>query len=66
MSYQTLRDISEWLASITFVAGIVTAILNLNLAGFTPLTWFIISGLLLLLIICTEVSRVREALEKKG
>ena len=65
MSYHTLRDISEWLVGITFIAGVVTAILNLTLAGFMPLTWFILTGLFLLLIICTEVSRVREALEKK-
>ena len=65
MSYKTLRNIMEWLVSIMFIVGVVTAALNATFAGFTPIIWFLIAGLALILIICTEVTQIRESLEKK-
>jgi hypothetical protein len=55
----------EWLVSIMFIVGVVTAALNATFAGFTPIIWFLISGLALILIICAEVTQIREFLEKK-
>jgi len=65
MSYKTVRNIMEWLVSIMFIVGVVTAVLKLTFAGFTPIIWFMIAGLALILIICTEVTQIRELLEKK-
>ncbi len=36
MSYQTLRNTLQWLFSILFVVGVLTAALNLTFSGFTP------------------------------
>jgi len=66
MNYKTLRNLLEWLVSIMFIAGVVTAALNVTLGGFTPLVWFQIALLAILIIICTEVTQIREFLEKKG
>ena len=65
MSYKTVRNIMEWLVSIMFIVGVVTAVLKLTFAGFTPIIWVLIAGLALILIICTEVTQIRELLEKK-
>ena len=65
MNYKTLRNILEWLVMIMLIAGIVTAALNITLAGFTPIIWLVISLWALVMIICTEVSQIRERFEKK-
>lgn len=65
MSYKTLRNILEWLVMIMLIAGIVTAVLNITLAGFTPIIWLVISLWALVMIICTEVTQIRETFEKK-
>ncbi len=65
MPWQNLRTIMEWLFSILFIIGVVTAALNLNLAGFTPTVWFLMSVQPLLLIVCTEVTQLREGLVVK-
>ena len=65
MSYKTLRNILEWWVGIFFIVGVITAALNLTLAGFTPIIWFLIVGLALLMIICTEVTQLREFFVKK-
>lgn len=68
MTYKTVRDIMESLFVVLFVAGVVTAVLNVTIAGFTPSVWFLMAFQALALVICTEVSRIREFLlaEKKS
>ena len=65
MSFKTLRNILEWLVMIFLIAGVVTAVLNITLAGFTPIIWVILSIWALILIICTEITQIREFLVKK-
>ncbi len=65
MSYKTVRDVCEWLAMIMLIVGVVTAALDATFGGFTPITWFLIALLALLIIICTEVSQIREFLQTK-
>jgi hypothetical protein len=65
MSFKTLRTILEWLVMILLIVGVVTAALDLTLAGFTPIIWFLLSSWALIMIICTEVTQIRESLEKK-
>lgn len=65
MSFRTLRTILEWLVMIFLIVGVVTAVLNITLAGFTPIIWLLISLWALVMIICTEVTQIRESLEKK-
>ena len=65
MSYKTVRDIFEWLSMIMLIVGVVTAALNATFGGFTPVIWFLIALLAMLIVICTEVSRIRESLENK-
>jgi len=64
MAYKTMRHIMEWLFSILFIIGVVTAALSVTLAGFTPSVWFLMAFLALALIICTEVTQIREFLLK--
>ena len=65
MSFKTLRNILEAVVMIAFFVGILTTALNLTFAGFTPTIWFLISLWALFLIICREVTQIREHLEKK-
>jgi hypothetical protein len=65
MSFKTLRNILEWLVMIMLIVGVVTAVLNMTLAGFTPIIWVLISLWALIMIICTEVTQIRESLEKQ-
>ena len=65
MSFKTLRTILEWLVMILLIVGVVTAVLNITLAGFTPIIWVLLSSWALIMIICTEVTQIRESLEKK-
>lgn len=65
MSFKTLRNILETVVMIMFFAGVLTAALNLSFVGFTPIIWFLISLWALIMIICTEVTQIRENLEKK-
>jgi hypothetical protein len=62
MGYKTVRDVAEWLFVILLVVGIATAALNATIAGFTPTVWLLLALMALVLIICTEVSRIREFL----
>lgn len=64
MSYKLMRNILEWLVGITSVVGVITAALNFTFGGFTPVVWFLIALLAVVLIICTEVTQTREFLEK--
>ncbi len=65
MNYKLLRNLLEWLVVTMLIVGIVTAALNLTFGGFTPIMWFLIAFAAILLIICTEVTQIREFLEKK-
>ena len=65
MSFKTLRTILEWLVMILLIAGVIAAVLNITLAGFTPIFWLVLSSWALIMIICTEVTQIRESLEKK-
>jgi hypothetical protein len=65
MSFKTLRTILEWLVMIFLIVGVFTAVLNITLAGFTPIIWLLLSSWALVMIICTEVTQIREFLEKK-
>ncbi len=59
------HNMLEWVAMIFLVVGIVTAALNVNLGGFTPLLWFVLSFGVILIIICMEVSMIRAFLESR-
>lgn len=65
MSLKKLRDLLEWPVMIFLIVGIVTAIFNVTIRGFSPVVWFLISFWFLLIIICMEVSMIREHLERK-
>ena len=70
MNYKLMRDILEWLVVIflivgLLIVGIVTAALNLTFGGFTPVMWFLLALVAILIIICSEVTVIRELLESK-
>ena len=64
MSLRTVREFAEWGSLIMLVVGIVTAALNATFGGFTPILWFLIALWAMLVVICTEVTRIRESSEK--
>lgn len=59
------HNILEWPAMALLIVGIITAALNITLGGFTPITWFVLSFGLILIIICMEVSMIRAFLESR-
>ena len=63
MNYKLMRDVLEWLAMIFLIVGIVTAVLNVTFGGFTPILWFLLSFVAILIIICCEVTLLRNFLE---
>ncbi len=65
MSYKLLRNLLEPLVAVMLILGIVTAALDVTFGGFTPIMWFLIASIAILLIICTEVTQIREFLESK-
>ncbi len=65
MNYKLLRNLLEWLVVAMLIVGIVTAALNVTFGGFTPIMWFLIAFVAILIIICTEVTQIREFLESK-
>ena len=64
MSLKTVREFAEWVSLIMLIVGIVTAALNATFGGFTPIMWFLIALWAMLVVICTEVTRIRESSEK--
>ncbi len=64
MSLGTIREFAEWVSLIMLIVGIVTAALNATFGGFTPIMWFLIALWAMLVVICTEVTRMRESSEK--
>jgi len=59
------HNILEWPAMAFLIVGIVTAALNVDLGGFTPLIWFVLALFVTLIIICMEVSMIRAFLESR-
>jgi uncharacterized membrane protein YjdF len=66
MNVGKIHNRLEWIIGVTFVLGIVTASLNVSLAGFTPLIWFLISIQSVLVTICVEITTIREDWVGKG
>ena len=64
MNLKKWRDLFEWPVMIFLIVGIVTAALDVKIGDFTPIIWFLISFWSLLIIICMEVTMIREFLEK--
>jgi len=60
MSVDKIHNILECIIGITFMAGMVTATLNMTIAGFTPIIFFLISLQAVLITICVEVTTIRE------
>ena len=65
MNYKLLRNILELLVLVMLILGIVTAAIDVTFGGFMPIIWFLIASIAILLIICTEVTQIRELLESK-
>ena len=59
------HNILEWSAMALLITGIITATLNVNFGGFTPLIWFVLALFIILIIICMEVSMIRAFLESR-
>jgi uncharacterized membrane protein len=59
------HNLLEWPVLIFLFIGIITAVLNVTISGFTPIVWFMLSFWCILVIICMEVTMVRTALERK-
>lgn len=59
------HNIFEWPAIALLITGIVTAALNVDIGGFTPLIWFVLALFIILIIICMEVSMIRAFLESR-
>ena len=65
MNQKLIRNILEWLVVAWLIVGIVTAALNLTFGGFTPIMWFVLALWAVLVIICSEVTILREFFESK-
>jgi len=65
MNYKRLRNLLEWLVATMLIVGVVTGALNATFGGFTPIIWFLIAILAILIIICTEVTQIRKSLNNK-
>jgi hypothetical protein len=59
------HNLLEWPLIIFFFIGIITTALNVTIAAFTPIMWFVLSFWFILIIICMEVSMIRANLERK-
>ena len=60
MNVDKIHNRLELIIGVTFVIGLVTASLNVRLAGSTPLIWFLISIETVLVTICVEITTIRE------
>ena len=56
----------RYLVMVFLIVGIITAALNTAFGGFTPIVWFLLSLIALLIAICNEVLRIADFLESKG
>jgi hypothetical protein len=55
----------RYLAAVLLIVGIVTAALNATFGGFTPIMWFLLALVDVLIITCHEVMTIRILLESK-
>jgi len=55
----------RYLAAALVIVGIVTAALNATFGGFTPIMWFLLALVDVLIITCGEVLRIADFLESK-
>ena len=55
----------RYLAVVLLIIGIVTAALNTTFGGFTPIMWFLLALVNVLIITCHEVMMIRISLESK-
>ena len=60
-----IRNILESMVVIFLLVGIGTAVLNINIGGFTPILWFLLAFWAVLIIICMEITMIRADLERK-
>ena len=65
MKIQSRWDIARCFVVVLTIVGIVTAALNTTFGGFTPIMWFLLTLIILLIITCHEVLTIREWLESK-
>ena len=65
MNQKVMRNIFEWLVVALLIVGIVTAALNVTFGGFAPILWFVLAIVAILIIICSEVTVIREFLASK-
>jgi uncharacterized protein (DUF983 family) len=66
MKNQLRWDFPRVLVVVLVIVGIVTAALNVTFGGFTPIMWFLLALVVLLIITCHEVMRIRISLESKN
>ena len=66
MKIQSSWDIGRYLVVVLAIVGIVTAALNATFGGFTPIMWFLLALIVLIIITCHEVLTIREWLENKN
>jgi hypothetical protein len=57
--------VPRYLAVVLLIVGIVTAALNATFGGFTPIMWFLLALVDVLIITCHEVMTIRISLESK-
>jgi hypothetical protein len=65
MKYQLKCDFPRVLVAVLVIVGIVTAALNKTFGGFTPIMWFLLALIDLLIITCHEVLTIRISLQSK-
>jgi hypothetical protein len=65
MKIQLRWDFPRILVGVLAIIGIITAALNLTFGGFTPIMWFLLALIVLLIITCHEVLTIRISLESK-
>ena len=65
MNYKMLRNVLEVVVLIMVIVGVVSAAINATFGGFTPIAWFAIAILAVLIIICSEVTQLRAFIENR-
>ena len=65
MKNQLRWNLCRYLAVVLLIVGIVTAALNATFGGFTPIMWFLLALVDVLIITCHEVLMIRTLLESK-
>lgn len=65
MKSQLGWNLLRCLAGVLLIVGIVTAALKATFGGFTPIMWFLLALVDVLIITCHEVLMIRELLESK-